>query len=141
MWTWFQRLWDYLRRLIVGDDEGGIVQGGGESTPPPAVPGRTPPSMDLGRELQRFFIELLRRDHLRRFQSGGRVDYVEEYLTMRREELAAENDGTLTPEDEQRLDDVGRLLHSDDLREIESHIGQITGSGRAVIQYVVCPPM
>ena len=138
----FERLWRYLRRLIVGDDEGGIFQGGGGEggDPPPAVPGRPDPNRALGEELQKFFLRLLRGDRLRRYQSGGRVDFVGEYLEARGAELEADH-GTLTHDEVQRLADLERLLNSADLREIEAHIGQITGSGRAVIQYVVCPPM
>jgi hypothetical protein len=95
--------------------------------------------VDLGRELQRFFIELLKHDHLRRLQSDSRLSYVDEYLSRRREEIAADRE--FTDDDQQRLDAVKRLVGSEDLREIEAHIGQITGSGRAVINYTVCPPM
>jgi hypothetical protein len=129
MRSWLSRLWHYLRRLLVNGDE---------DTPPPAVDGRPAPDEQIGRELQQFFIELLKDRNLKRLQSTGRVGYVEEYLAMRREQISNERD--LTPEDEQRLDDVQRLLNSADLREMEAHIGQITGS-RATLLCIVCPPM
>jgi hypothetical protein len=98
--------------LIVGDDENGLLQGGGDHRPPP--------SREIGEELRRFFLELLEGDNLRRYQGDGR----EEYINERRSGLS---------------DDAQRLISSGDLREIEGHIAEITGS-RAVIVYVVCPP-
>jgi hypothetical protein len=129
MRSWLSRLWRYVRRLLVNGDE---------DTPPPAVEGRPAPDEQIGRELQQFFLELLKDHNLKRLQSDGRVGYVEEYLGMRREQIS--NERTLTPEDEQRLAAVERLLNSDDLREMESHISQITGS-RARLLCIVCPPM
>jgi hypothetical protein len=127
MRSWLSRLWRYLRRLLVNGDE---------DAPPPAVDGRPAPDEQIGRELQQFFLELLKDHNLKRLQSDGRGGYVEEYLTMRREQIGRE----LTTEEEQRFADVQRLLNSDDLREMESHIGQITGS-RARLLCIVCPPM
>jgi len=129
MRSWLSRLWRYLRRLLVNGDE---------DTPPPAVDGRPAPDEQIGRELQQFFLELLKDHNLKRLQSDGRVGFVNEYLALRREQISSER--TLTPEDEQRLAEVERLLNSDDLREMESHIGQITGS-RARLLCIVCPPM
>ena len=129
MRSWLSRLWHYVRRLLVNGDE---------DTPPPAVEGRPAPDEQIGRELQQFFLELLRDHNLKRLQSDGRVGYVEEYLAMRRGQISAERE--LTEDDEQRLAVVERLLNSDDLREMESHIGQITGS-RARLLCIVCPPM
>ena len=59
-------------------------------------------------------------------------------MAMRRGQISDERE--LTPDDEERLAHVQRLLSSDDLREMESHIGQITGS-RATLLCIVCPPM
>jgi len=113
-----------------------LLVNGDEDAPPPAVDGRPAPDEQIGRELQQFFLELLKDHNLKRLQSDGRGGYVEEYLTMRREQIGRE----LTTEEEQRFADVQRLLNSDDLREMESHIGQITGS-RARLLCIVCPPM
>lgn len=111
---------------------------GNADTPPPAVEGRPAPDAQIGRELRQFFIELLMDHNLKRLQTDGRVGFVDEYLARRREQIGRER--TFTPEDEQRQEDVRRLLNSDDLREMESHIGQITGS-RARLLCIVCPPM
>jgi len=121
MWAWFRRLWDYLRRLFMDDD----VLPPSNDDPPPAVEGRPAPSDRIGKELQEFFLELLKGKNMKRYQSVGRETFIEEYVRERPGELG---------------DDAQRLLNSADLREIEAHIGQISGS-RAVILYVVCPPM
>ena len=118
---------------------------GNADTPPPAVEGRPAPDAQIGRELRQFFIELLMDHNLKRLQTDGRVGFVDEYLARRRGELRLERnlpeeDAPLPEEDEQRLEAVRRLLNSDDLREMESHIGQITGS-RARLLCIVCPPM
>ncbi len=98
----------------MGDDEDtGPITGGN----------RPPPSREIGEELQRFFLELLEGDNLKRYQGGD--ESRDEYLSQRRSGLG---------------DDAWRLISSGDLREIEGHIGQIQ-SQRAVIVYVVCPPM
>jgi len=68
---------------------------------------------------------LLKDGNLKRYQSVGRGDYIAEFNERRETPLS---------------DDAQRLLNSDDLREIEAHIGQIQ-STRAVVLYVVCPPM
>jgi hypothetical protein len=114
MWDWFRRLWDYLRRLFMNGDDA-----------PPAVEGRPDPSRRIGEELQEFFLELLKDGNLKRYQSIGREAFIAEYDERRTERLS---------------DDARRLLNSEDLREIEAHIGQIQ-STRAVLLYVVCPPM
>lgn len=97
----------------MGDDEDtGPITGGN----------RPPPSSEIGEELRRFFLELLEGDNLRRYQGEGR----DAYVNARRSDLS---------------DDAWRLINSGDLREIEQHIAEITGSGRAVLVCVVCPPM
>jgi hypothetical protein len=113
MLAWFRRLWDYLRRLLVGDDEdtGGITDGG---------LGRPDPDEGIGRELQGFFLELLQDHNLREYR-----DRRDDYINSRRSGLSP---------------DAQRLLDSGDLKELEEHIGAITGS-RAVLLFVVCPPM
>lgn len=114
MWEWFRRLLEYLRRLFMNGDDA-----------PPPVEGRPDPNRDIGEELREFFIELLKDGNLKRYQSIGRAAYIAEFNERRGEPISH---------------DAERLINSDDLREIESHIGQIQGS-RAVIVYVVCPPM
>lgn len=99
-----------------GDDDGPITNQNGDVV-------RPPPNREIGEELQRFFLELLEGDNLKRFQGSG--ESREEYLSQRRSGLS---------------DDAWRLITSGDLREIEGHIAEITGS-RAVIVYVVCPPI
>ena len=37
--------------------------------------------------------------------------------------------------------DALRLLKSEDLVEIEAHVAEVTGSGRAHLLFTVCPPM
>jgi hypothetical protein len=129
MRSWLERLWQFLRRLIVGDDEGGIP-GGGEVRPEP--------NPDTGEELRRFFIELLKGDNLQRFQSRGpdeRFSYIDE--RARPEDWARERADYFD-----RLGpDAIRLLKSEDLREIEAHILTVTGSGNATLTFTVCPPM
>jgi hypothetical protein len=111
MRTFLLRLWRHLRRFFMNDDQ--PIE--------PTSEDRPPPDERIGRELQEFFLELLQGDNLKRYQGEGRDSYLSERST--------------------RLSgDAQRLLSSGDLREIEAHIGQITGS-RAVILYVVCPPM
>ena len=129
MRTWLERLWRYLRRLIVGDDEGGTQQGGEV---------RPEPNSDIGEELRRFFIELLKGDNLQRFRSRGaeeRISYIDE--------RARPVDWTRDREDyfDRLGPDAVRLLKSEDLKEIEGHIDQVTGSGRGHLLYTVCPPM
>ena len=124
MWTWLSRLWDYLWRLIMGDGENDDPFGGEGNQE-----GRPPPTRSIGEELQDFFLELLKDDNLRRFQDDDREDYVLRYI----DEYPARRGRDLS-------DDAKRLINSPDLREIEQHIGQIQ-STRAVILYVVCPPM
>jgi hypothetical protein len=114
MWDWVRRLWHYLRRLFMNGDDA-----------PPAVEGRPDPSRQIGEELQDFFLDLLKDGNLRRFQSMDRGQYIAEFNERRGRPLG---------------DDAERLINSDDLREIEAHIGQIQ-STRAVLLYVVCPPM
>ena len=99
---------------------GDNVEGSGE---------RPPPSREIGEELQDFFLELLRDGNLKRYQGGERDAFVMEYI-----------DGYARRQGRPLSDDAKRLINSQDLREIEQHIGEITGS-RAVILYVVCPPM
>ena len=121
MRTWFMRLWSYLRRLIIGDDEGGQHQGPVENEPLPED-GIAPEGIEaVGLELQAFFLELLTDGNLKRFQGSGR----NAYLNERR--------GGLSPE-------AWQALSSGDMRALEAHIGAITGS-RAALLYVVCPPM
>jgi hypothetical protein len=119
MRTRLQRLWDYLRRCIVGDDEG-VTQDG---------EGRPPPTRAIGEELQDFFLLLFQDENLRRFQQGDREDYVAQYIA----EYPARRGRDLS-------DDAKRLIRSPDLREIEGHIAQIQ-STPARLLYVVCPPM
>ena len=114
MWAWLRRLWDYLRRLFMTDDDA-----------PPGVEGRPDPNRAIGEELREFFIELLKDGNLTRYQSVGREEFIEEFVRSRGRALSP---------------DARRLINSEDLREIEGHIGQIQ-SARAVILYVVCPPM
>jgi hypothetical protein len=121
MLTWFQRLWDYLRRLIMsnGDDDGPITNGNGENEP--LEEEVAPEGIEaVGRELRDFFLELLQGDNLRSYQGSGRV----QYLNDRRHGLSQE---------------AWRALSTGDMRAIEAHIGAITGS-RAALLYVVCPP-
>jgi hypothetical protein len=123
MWDWLARLWDYLRRLIVGDDDGGIV-GNGDPTENEALPDEDiEPQGDeaVGRELQEFLLELLKDGNLKEFQGAGR----NRYLNERRNGFSAE---------------AWRVLSMGDMRALEAHIGAIPGS-RAVLMYVVCPPM
>ena len=120
MWAWFRRLWNYLRRLFMSHDE---------NIEPPAGGDRPPPSREIGEELQDFFLELLKGSNLKRYQSDDRADFVAEYI----EAYPSRRGRPLS-------DHAQRLINSRDLREIEEHIGEITGS-RAVILYVVCPPM
>lgn len=103
----------------MGDNEG-ITQDG---------EGRPPPTREIGEELQDFFLELLKSDNLKRFQEVDRADYVAQYIA----EYPSRRGRELS-------DDAKRLIKSPDLREIEGHIGQIQ-STRAVLLYVVCPPM
>jgi hypothetical protein len=119
--TWLVRLWSYLRRLIVGDDEGGYQQGGSENEPLPDDEIAPEGSEPVGRELQDFFLELLQADNLKRFQGSGRNTYLNE----RRGGLSGE---------------AWRALSEGDMKAIEAHIAAITGS-RASLLYVVCPPM
>ena len=120
MQTWFTRLWEYLRRLFVGDNEGEFV--------------RPDPNADIGEELRRFFIELLKDENLRRFEGEGRNEYIDE--------RARPDDWSIDhPEYYDRLGpDARRLLKSADLKELQGHIAQVPGS-RAVLMFVVCPPM
>jgi len=125
MWDWLQRLWDYLRRLVMGDDEddGPIVDTGDPIENEPLPDEDVEPQGDeaVGRELQAFLLELLEGDNLREFQGAGR----NRYLNNRRTGFSAE---------------AWRVLSMGDMRALEAHIGAITGS-RAVLMYVVCPPM
>lgn len=125
MWDWLARLWDYLRRLIVGDDEddGPIVDNGDPPENEALPDDEIAPDGDeaVGRELQAFLLELLDGDNLREFQGDGR----NRYLNNRRTGFSAE---------------AWRVLSMGDMRALEAHIGAITGS-RAVLMYVVCPPM
>jgi hypothetical protein len=125
MWTWLVRLWDYLRRLIMGDDEddGPIIggNGNGETENEPLTEEPPPEGIEaVGRELQAFFLELLQGDNLRSYQGAGRTGY----LNNRRHGFSPE---------------AWRALSMGDIRAIEAHISAITGS-QAVLLYVVCPP-
>lgn len=117
MRTWLQRLWDYLRRFTVGDDEG-ISQGGDGPTP-----------RQIGEDLQDFFLQLFQGDNLRRFQEDDRQAYVDEYIA-----------GYSARRGRDLSDDAMRLINSPDLREIERFISEIQ-STPARLLYVVCPPM
>jgi len=119
--TWFLRLWSYLRRLIVGDDEGGYQQGGSDNKALPEDEIAPEGIEAVGRELQDFFLELMQGDNLKRFQGPGRNSYLNE----RRGRFSGE---------------AWRALSEGDMRALEAHIGAITGS-RASLLYVVCPPM
>lgn len=86
------------------------------------------PDAEIGQQLRRFFIELLEDQNLQRYRSDERGDYIGERVKTH------DNDGYLSPEAEE-------LLRCDCLREIEEHIGAVTGSGSAVPVWVVCPPV
>ena len=73
MWAWLRRLWDYLRRLFMTDDDA-----------PPGVEGRPDPNRAIGEELREFFIELLKDGNLKRYQSVGREEFIEEFVKTRR---------------------------------------------------------
>ena len=119
MRTRLQRLRDYLRRFIVGDDEG-ITQDGEGGTPTPR---------QIGEDLQDFFLQLFQGDNLRRFQQDDREGYVDEYIAG----YSARRGRNLS-------EDAKRLINSPDLREIERFISEIQ-STPARLLYVVCPPM
>jgi hypothetical protein len=122
MGTWFMRLWSYLRRLIMGDDEGpGPFGNGGEENEP--LPEDVAPEgiEAVGRELQAFFLDLLQGDNLKQYQGAGR----NRYLNERRMGFSPE---------------AWRVLTMGDMQALEAHIRAITGS-QATILYVVCPPM
>jgi hypothetical protein len=107
----------------MGDDEG---IGGGE---------RPSPNADIGEELRRFFIELLKDGNLQRYRSIGRNAYIDERIRP----------DDWTPDRDDYFDKLGpdalRLLKSADLLEIEAHVAEVTGSGQAHLLYTVCPPM
>jgi hypothetical protein len=108
--------------LFMGDDEGPIVhQGDPENEPRPDEEIEPQGDEAVGKELQAFLLELLEGDNLREFQGAGR----NRYLNSRRSAFSAE---------------AWRVLSMGDMRALEAHIGAITGS-RAVLMYVVCPPM
>ena len=123
MRSWYRRLRHYFRRLIVGDDEG---IGGGE---------RPSPNADTGEELRRFFIELLKDGNLQRYRSIGRNAYIDERI--RPDDWTRDRDDYF----DKLGPDALRLLKSEDLVEIEAHVAEVTGSGRAHLLFTVCPPM
>jgi hypothetical protein len=86
------------------------------------------PDREVGEQLRRFFIELLKDGNLREFQSRSLRNA---YIDDRR---ADREGGYLS-------DRAAELLASPLLKEIEAHIAEIEGSGRATLQYTVCPPM
>jgi len=96
---------------------------------------RPSPNADTGEELRRFFIELLKDGNLQRYRSIGRNAYIDE--RVRPEDW--------TRDHEEYFDKLGpdslRLLRSQDLEEIEAHVQEVTGSGRAHLLFTVCPPM
>ena len=96
---------------------------------------RPSPNADTGEELRRFFIELLQGENLQRFRSLGRNTYIDERTRP--------DDWTRDREDyfDKLGPDAVRLLKSEDLKEIEAHIQEVTGSGRGHLLYTVCPPM
>jgi len=118
MRTWLQRLWDYLRRFIVGDDEGFTQNGEGD-----------PPPRQIGEDLRDFFLQLFEGDNLLRFQGDARNAYIEQYIA----EYPARRNRELS-------DEAKRLINSPDLREIERFISEIQ-STPARLLYTVCPPM
>ena len=91
-------------------------------------PGAIEPNPEVGEQLRRFFIELLKDGNLREFQSHSLRNA---YVSDRR----ADKEGGYLGER------AFELLQSDQLREIEAHIAEVTGSGRSVLVYTVCPPM
>jgi hypothetical protein len=82
------------------------------------------PSKKTGRELRRFFLELLEDKNLEKYHQDRRA-----YIRRR---TAGKKGGYLGPTTQ-------RLLESDDLREIEESIMLITGSN-ALPLWVVAPP-
>jgi hypothetical protein len=86
------------------------------------------PDHEVGEQLRRFFIELLKDGNLREFQSRSLRN---SYIGDRR----ADREGGYLG------DRAFELLSSPALKEIEAHIAQIEGSGHAILQYTVCPPM
>lgn len=93
------------------------------------------PSEQTGRELRRFFLELLEDTNLRDFRSG-RMDYIGRRVGENPEEREPPEPGStryLSPE-------AAALLDSDALKQIEAHIAQVTGSGGSSVIMVVYPP-
>jgi hypothetical protein len=82
-----------------------------------------------GRELRRFFLELLEETNLRDYHEG-RDDYIRRRIRRSEED----EEGYLG-------DEALRLLESDDVRLIEENIMLVTGSGKALPLWVVSPPM
>jgi hypothetical protein len=90
--------------------------------------GSVRPSPTVGKQLRRFFLELLADGNLAKYQSREQRDA---YIARRRR---GRKGGYLGPR-------AVELLQSDDLWEIQAHVNAVTGSGNAVVLLVVCPPM
>ena len=97
--------------------------------------GEFTPSEQIGKELRRFFLELLEGTNLRDFRNV-RGDYIGHRVD--------ENPDTREPPDPGMTrylsPEAAELLNSDALKQIEAHIAQVTGSGGSSVICVVYPP-
>jgi hypothetical protein len=97
--------------------------------------GEFTPSEEIGRQLRRFFLELLEETNLRDYRST-RMDYIGGRVDENPETREPPHPGAtryLSPE-------AAALLDSDALKQIEAHIGMVTGSGGSSVICVVYPP-
>ena len=93
------------------------------------------PSEEIGRQLRRFFLELLEDTNLRDYRDV-RSDYIGRRVDENPETREPPDPGMtryLSPE-------AAALLDSDALKQIEAHVAQVTGSGGSSVNCVVYPP-
>jgi hypothetical protein len=95
------------------------------------------PSEAVGRQLRRFFLELLDGTNLQEFRRARGS-----YIAARRPK---DPEGAPDPPEPGYSHYLGpeaaALLDSDDLKRIEAHINAVTGSNGAIIICVVFPPI
>lgn len=101
-------IWQMVRRLIVGDNE-------------------IPEEELTGRELQRFFLELLEDKNLVAYHKDRQL-----YIGPRA--LSTNKGGGYL------RDEAERLLREGRMHDIEDEILKVTGSSKAVPLFVVSPP-
>ena len=94
-----------------------------------------PSDEEIGKQLRRFFIELLEGTNLRQYRDG-RDDYIGHRVVPEPGDRQDPEPGSslyLSPE-------AAEVLNNAPMHEIERYIGLVTGSGGCSVICVVYPP-